>query len=284
MTHVTDTVPYPWPYDGADSCGVDRRLALVVCGAQRHWLAIDGDGQRRRRRGRCRLRLGWSTCAGVGALVVWIRTGRSAAGRRPIDRTLPVVGSATGRSWPTRARRRRRRHAGLRRLLRSRARRRAAGRGASTASLLGGFGTEVDRRLHRAHANDRGYECLVLTDACAPLDADTGAAAPVTASDDVGRHLRCHRHRRPLLAALERPAIATRLHDRTSPDRDDQSNADRRGRPDDDRTVTADASRPIPTPGPTTGPSTRPAPRWSASTGRSTSAGRAATSTPWATT
>ena len=36
--------------------------------------------------------------------------------------------------------------------------------------MLGGLGAEITVDSTLRSANDRGYECLALTDACAPLD------------------------------------------------------------------------------------------------------------------
>jgi len=180
MTHVSDTFPYPWPYDGAVTCnGEPERLAVVVCGAQRHWIAmIDAEGQR------IDVDEGVDDILGlvdelraVGALVVWIRTGRSTAGRRPIDRTLPVVGSddwaLVADPFPgdvvvdTPA------HDGfavawLDVELR--------GRGIDRLAMVG-IGTESVVSATNRNANDRGYECLTVTDAVIHHHGDTGAAA-----------------------------------------------------------------------------------------------------------
>ena len=118
-----------------------------------------------------------------------------------------------------------------------------------------------------AAANDRGYECLLVADACC-----------VARSDELDR--RCALDHRPCPAASSA---------RSAP-------------PDPCSALTACIAHPVPIarrPNMTTyGPvdarslrlalrrraSTRPARRWSTSTGRPTSAAPAATSTPWATT
>ena len=178
MTHVRGTTPYPWPYDG----GLDAAsLALVVCGAQHRFVdtAVDAPGVRGRLRhlaGAVRRR---------GGKVAWVRHGRRAApgrhealrhpGPRPswlpirgtpgwelVERPAPddVVVDASG--WDgcyasdldhdVRT-------AGARYL------------------VLGGFASEVTVDSTVRTLNDRGHECLVLTDGCAPLDSGLGARA-----------------------------------------------------------------------------------------------------------
>jgi nicotinamidase-related amidase len=51
---------------------------------------------------------------------------------------------------------------------------RAAGR---DHILLGGYASEITVDSTVRRLNDSGLECLVVTDACAPLDPDTGARA-----------------------------------------------------------------------------------------------------------
>lgn len=172
MTAVAATVPYAWPYDGV----VDpQRLALVVAGAQVAWAArsmradevssvvLDVAGELR----------------SAGALVVLLRHGAPpgrcresplppAIGNDDWGLVLPVhpddvVVDATGIDGF---------HASaLDDVLRARG---------CDHLLLGGFGYEaaVDSTLRSA--NDRGYECLVLTDGVAPFDDDVGARALAT--------------------------------------------------------------------------------------------------------
>ncbi len=173
MTHVADTTPYPWPYDGGDAAGFDpERLAVVVCGAQPHWLAmVDEPGAVDQM-----LEL-VSQLRSLGVLVVWVRNGASSRGGRPIDRTLPVVGSA---AWQllaephpddlvidTPA------HDAFAVLwveteLRA--------RGVDRLAMVG-VGTESTVSGTTRNANDRGFECLTLTDAVLHHEAGTGAAS-----------------------------------------------------------------------------------------------------------
>jgi nicotinamidase-related amidase len=165
MTTV-DADPYQWPWDGDLS---HERLAVIVAGAQQFWAGrtsgthavlevlppvLD------------RLR-------SAGAVVVWTRHGRAAHVRN----SLPVVGSddwqllapppdgdlvvdAAG-------------HDGcyggpLDNILR------AAGR---DRIFMCGLGFEGPVHSTLRALNDRGYECLTITDACAPYDMTTAAAA-----------------------------------------------------------------------------------------------------------
>lgn len=162
---VAGTAPYPWPYDGVlDGDG----LALVLAGWDRHWAgraarsaaAVPVCG---------RLATGVRT---VGGLVVCVDHGESGtrAGRPgppvPVDLTLPVdatVVTAAGLDGL---------HGGpLDDLLRR------AGR---THLLVAGLGLEGPVHSTLRSANDRGYECLLVTDACAPLDDGLAGAAAHT--------------------------------------------------------------------------------------------------------
>ncbi|MCU1488193.1 MAG: cysteine hydrolase [Actinomycetia bacterium] len=168
MTVLDSTVPYPWPYDGVLDPG---RLALVVAGAQAGWAA-------RSRRAADVATVLLSVAAEIraaGALVVVVRHGAPPGRRRSIVPPLPgdddwrltfnprpsdVVVDATGVDGF---------HGGpLDDVLRARG---------VDHLVLGGFGHEaaVDSTLRSA--NDRGYECLVLTDGVAPFDDDLGAHA-----------------------------------------------------------------------------------------------------------
>jgi nicotinamidase-related amidase len=181
MAHVPDTDPYPWPYDGEL---VGARTALVIAGAQPHWLARSVGATE-----------ALATLTGLaaavrstGGLVVALRHGRppalAAAHRRP---ALPEVGTD---GWSVCL-------GGLEPDL-----------VVDTAGLNGFHGSELDgllRGLGRDHlllggfcaeltldttlrgANDRGYECLVVTDACAFAEPMLGrhALASVTMSGGI---------------------------------------------------------------------------------------------------
>jgi nicotinamidase-related amidase len=174
MAHVADTNPYPWPYDGAAADGPLQpdRLAAVVCGAQPHWLAMVEQPASLRP-----LLALVDALRSAGVLVVWIRHGASSAGTRPIDRTLPVVGTEDWRlvadpdandlviDAPA--------HNAFAELtidaeLRARGIDRLVMIGIGTESVVSGTNRD---------ANDRGYECLTLTDGVLHHDATTGAAS-----------------------------------------------------------------------------------------------------------
>jgi nicotinamidase-related amidase len=168
MTVLDSTVPYPWPYDG---CLDPGRLALVVAGAQAGWAA--------RSSGAAEAATVLLTVAAsfraAGALVVSIRHGAPPGRRRTTLPPLPgtddwqlalaprpsdVVVDATGIDGF---------HGGpLDDVLRAKG---------VDHLVLGGFGYEAAVECTLRSANDRGYECLVLTDGVAPFDDDLGAHA-----------------------------------------------------------------------------------------------------------
>jgi nicotinamidase-related amidase len=111
-----------------------------------------------------------------GAFVAWIRNGASAARTRPIDRTLPVVGSAEwallSEPHPSDLIVDTPGHDGfavawLDAELRA--------RGIDRLALVG-IGTESTVSGTNRSANDRGYECLTLTDAVVHHEKVTGEA------------------------------------------------------------------------------------------------------------
>lgn len=161
-------MPYPWPYDGDLDPG---RLALVVAGAQVGWTVRSS-----RSAAVATVLLAVATeLRAAGASVLVIRhaaTGRGARRALPptydsddwkltfAPRPSDVVVDAAGVDGF---------HGGpLDDVLRARG---------IDHLVLGGFGHEaaVDSTLRSA--NDRGYECLVLTDGVAPFDERTSAAA-----------------------------------------------------------------------------------------------------------
>ncbi len=169
MDHVADTIPYPWPYDGAAGLA-PARTALVVTGAQRRFSILDHDGalddivelaDALRRR---------------GVLIVFVRHVRATHARRrgavlpegadpdaelnvrPTDADLVVEtpahdGFLSGR---------------LDHELRTRR---------LDHLLFAGIGAEVMLDSTLRSANDRGYECLTIADATVPFDAATGIRA-----------------------------------------------------------------------------------------------------------
>lgn len=163
VAHVAGTEPYPWPYDGRIS---GETLALVLAGWDRRWAG-------RAARGAAAVAACGRLAAGVaavGGLVVAVDHGETGAtaGRpgppEPVDLVLPVAPVVVGAAGLDGL------HGGpLDDLLRR------AGR---THLLLAGVGLEGPVHSTLRSANDRGYECLLVTDACAPLDeALAGASA-----------------------------------------------------------------------------------------------------------
>lgn len=163
---MTESVPYPWPYD---SSVVPSRFALVVAGAQAAWI------DRSRDAGVVADTIDDIACVvrAAGGTVFAIRHGSVRARhalppRRKSDAwalrfdvdSRDVVVDALGVDGFH--------NSALDDELRARG---------ITHLALCGFGAEaaVDSTLRSA--NDRGYECLTLTDAVAPFDAALGAHA-----------------------------------------------------------------------------------------------------------
>ena len=167
--HVADTVPYAWPYDGV--LAVDE-LVLLICGAQHQLIAVAHDaldvGER--------LAVAARAVRAGGGRVVWVRHGGArsrggppqflptngtdgwelAAEPQPADLVIDCAGwdGCYGSA--------------LDHELRS--------HGCRTV-VLGGFASEVTVDSTVRTLNDQGYECLVLSDGCAPLDLHLGARA-----------------------------------------------------------------------------------------------------------
>ena len=160
------TTPYPWPYDGAL---VPPRSALVVCGSGPEWSArtpFDPEAEA------AIAGLRWAAARAV-VVTVLIRHLRPSA--RPVDAAVTTpspeleaagdeitveaagIDGFYGSGLDPLLRRHRRSHLLL------------VGRGLETA---------VSSTLRRA--NDRGYECLTVADACAALDP--GCRAPALSS------------------------------------------------------------------------------------------------------
>ncbi|MFN8026047.1 MAG: isochorismatase family cysteine hydrolase [Acidimicrobiia bacterium] len=164
--HVIDTDPYPWPYDGALDV---ERTAVLACGVQRRWGGLDP-------RATERVVALADAMRAVGALVVFVRHARLRDRGRP-GPDLPVAGDRDAEllaipadgdvvidatthdgflDTPL--------DATLRAV------------GVDHLLLVGlAYESVVDSTLRSA--NDRGYECLVVTDATAPFDVPTAARA-----------------------------------------------------------------------------------------------------------
>lgn len=178
MPTLAGSEPYPWPYDG---CLDPERLALLVAGAQTAWMEAS-----------CNYASVASAIAGISAAVrdagaqVVILHHSSPIGNRPTPfppeprsagadpAVLPSGDDLVVRSGGIDGF-----HGGpLDDELRSRG---------IDHLVLCGFGAEacVDSTLRSA--NDRGYECLTLTDAVAPFSNDLGrhALSSVTMSGGI---------------------------------------------------------------------------------------------------
>lgn len=155
---VPGSDPYPWPYDGALD---GPRLALVVAGAQRRWVE------------------GSTDVAAVAAALERLAGSARRAGARIV--LLQHVGpgedvDASGVPVPGPVADAVIKAVGLDGFYGSRldADLRAAG---VDRLFLGGFGLEGPVHSTLRGANDRGYECLTLADACAPVDPTCREAA-----------------------------------------------------------------------------------------------------------
>jgi biuret amidohydrolase len=205
------TVPYPWPYDGALDVA---RFALVVAGAQQWWT------------GRCvdmtpALAAVDRTAAMVrryGTHVVFLRHAGQVVGSR---------GPAYEGLWPPHRRGRRGNDLAVRSV--------PTDAVVDAAGIDGFFGSSLDTLLRRwgcthlamagfglegpvhstlRSANDRGYECLLLADACAAAGEQTrrGALSTVTMSGGIFGAVGTTAHLAALLeAARRRPRTSSDL-------------------------------------------------------------------------
>ena len=152
---VAGTTPYPWPWDGGCS---GERLALVVAGWDDGW------------RGRAAA----STIGPADDATEALMAGVAAAGGLIVTvghTPAPRSGGAPPTSVPGRIA-----AAGIDGFHGSGldAALRAAG---ATHLLVAGHGLEGPVHSTLRSANDRGYECLLVIDACSPLDPGLAGAA-----------------------------------------------------------------------------------------------------------
>ena len=150
---VAGTTPYPWPYDGALS---PERTALIVAGWNDEW---------------------WARCHDPAAVVDRIRrlaesvdtvitidhAGPSRSRRSFDPAAAGSVPTIAGSSVVTAAGIDAFYGSPLDPVLRSRR---------TDLLLLVGLGLETTVHSTMRSANDRGFECLLVVDACAPLDPD----------------------------------------------------------------------------------------------------------------
>jgi biuret amidohydrolase len=149
---VAGTTPYPWPYDGALTLG---RTALIVAGWNDEWWARCHDPT---------IVVGpIGRLAGAVDTVITIdHEGRS--------RSTPLPRSAGG-AVPTIAGSSAVAAAGIDAFFGGPLDPVLRARGADLL-LLVGLGLEATVHSTMRSANDRGYECLLVVDACAPIDPD----------------------------------------------------------------------------------------------------------------
>ncbi|MCU1394108.1 MAG: isochorismatase hydrolase [Ilumatobacteraceae bacterium] len=167
--HVTDSNPYPWPYDG---CLVGPHLALLICGAQ----GVLVDGSCGSEEVAERLRQVGELVRSRGGRVFWIRHGGRDGTARPTG-SLPVRSSpgwqlafevpdddevVDSAGWDGCF------GSDLDQALR---------RGGTTNVILAGYASEITVDSTVRSLNDQGHECLVLTDGCAPLSIELGGRA-----------------------------------------------------------------------------------------------------------
>jgi hypothetical protein len=147
MTVVAATSPYPWPHDGRLA---GARLAVVVTGHDAGWIS--------RSRGTVAVRDVLERLVAavddVGGLVVRVAHDGQVPDGAAEHLTAAGVDGFYGSSLDL--------------VLRS------AGR---DQLLMSGYGLETTVHSTMRSANDRGYECLLVADACAHLDADLESAA-----------------------------------------------------------------------------------------------------------
>ncbi len=181
MTHVAGTEPYPWPYDGRLE---GAHLALVFAGWDEHWhrAAVDADAPVRR----CHALAAAVLDVGGGVLTITHRGAPPLGGPGPF--TVVASDGIDGFfDGP------------LDGVLRR------AGR---THLLLAGLGLEGPVHSTLRSANDRGYEALLVTDACAALTTDLAAAAARTVTMS-GGIFGAVGESGPVLAALASAATST---------------------------------------------------------------------------
>lgn len=160
---VSGSTPYPWPYDGVL---VPERCALVICGSGPTWsqrCPFDDRAESNIEHLR-------AVSTDLGALVVLLRHDPPSA-REPfaVDEVTAPVLHARGSEIEIKA-------AGINGFYASRLDRLLQGDGRDQLLFAGrGFETAVHSTLRSA--NDRGYECLTVVDACADIDPGCRGAA-----------------------------------------------------------------------------------------------------------
>jgi hypothetical protein len=156
MTFVAETTPYPYPFDGQLTSGA---TALIVCGSQTALVAASTDADSVMSRvvevAAAMEQLG---CSMFSVSV----TGQRGLLADPGTPVCPIGTTVLAAGWDGCY------GSDLEHRLR-------AGRIATVA--LCGFASELTVDSTIRTLNDRGFECLVLTDLCAPIDPALGARA-----------------------------------------------------------------------------------------------------------
>jgi biuret amidohydrolase len=151
---VEDTAPYPWPWDGTLR---GARLALVITGTDRSWIDRSHDIEIVRARID---ELAAATRDARGLVVHLLHGAAPTAALAPAVEAADIVVTAAGVDGFY--------GSALDVVLRGRRRDQLA---------ITGFGLEATVHSTMRSANDQGYECLLVTDACAPLDPTLAPAA-----------------------------------------------------------------------------------------------------------
>lgn len=155
---VSGSDPYPWPYEGGLT---GSRLALVLSGWQHHWAANSVGVSSVE----SHLAAASDAVASSGGWIVDLRHG-SLTGA---SRFLPRCGSPSWASYWTRPTTLTVDASGFDGCFGSslELELRKAGR---DQIVIGGFAAELTVDSTMRSLNDRGFECLVLSDGCAPVD------------------------------------------------------------------------------------------------------------------
>jgi len=165
--------PYHWPYDSDGSTPLDpSRMAVVACGMQSHWV----DQIHRCGVAVERIYELIDELRARGVTVLWVRHTRTALALRPIDRFLPARGTP---QWELLVRP----HPpdividtpGHDAFLVGNVEIELRSRGIDRLVMVG-LGSETTVSGTLRSANDRGFECLTVTDAVAHHDPITGVA------------------------------------------------------------------------------------------------------------
>jgi hypothetical protein len=186
---VADSTPYPWPYDGVLDAA---RMALVVAGHDGSWAQRTRDAEAV---AATLDHLAW-LLLDAGALVIRVRhrpgddsppspPGRLAGDPRVLVVNAPGIDGFYGSDLDHRLREAGRDHL-----------------------LLAGHGLEAPVHSTLRAANDRGYECLLLLDACGALvpDLTPSARSMVEMSGGIFGAVGSTD---ALLAALDLPSVST---------------------------------------------------------------------------